>query len=131
MTRDRPVGISILAVLAAIAAVFAAINTLQYLHLLPYVLGPVRFFTFDPLAAILWALTTAVWVWAAVQLLNVNPQGWLFVIYIAAIDLVLSFISLIGGTSFSDLLPSIVVAAAALIYCLTPGVKSAFGQPTG
>jgi hypothetical protein len=131
MSRDRPVGISILAVLAAIAAVLAAINTLQYLHLLPFFLGPMTFFGFDPLAALLWALTTAAWIWAAVQLWNLNPQGWLFIIYLAALDLVLSFIALIGGTSFSSLVPSIVVSAAALIYCLTPGVKSAFGQPTG
>ena len=32
MTRSRPIGITILAVLSGIAAVLAAIHTLQYLH---------------------------------------------------------------------------------------------------
>jgi hypothetical protein len=130
MTKDRPTGISILAVLSGIAAVIAAIHTLQYLHLLPFFLGPLTFFGFDPLAALLWAATTAAWVWAAVQLWNVNPQGWMFLVFLAAIDLILAVISLLGGTSFSALVPTIIVSAAVLIYCLTPGVKSAFGQGT-
>jgi hypothetical protein len=127
--KDRPTGISILAVLAAIAAVIAAIHTLQYLHLLPFFLGPLTFFGFDPLAALLWALCTAAWIWAAMQLWNVNPQGWMFLVFLSALDLVLAGISLLGGSSFSALWPTIVVSAIVLIYCLTPGVKSAFGQP--
>jgi hypothetical protein len=127
--KDRPTGISILAVLAAIAAVIAAINTLQYLHLLPFFLGPLTFFGFDPLAALLWAACTAAWIWAAVQLWNVNPQGWMFLVFLSALDLILAVVSLLGGTSFSALWPTIVVSAIVLIYCLTPDVKSAFGQP--
>jgi hypothetical protein len=128
VTQHRPIGISILAVLAAIAAILAAIHTLQYLHLFPFVLGPMTFFGFDLWGAILWALTTFVWVWVAVQLWNVNPQGWTFLVLIAAFDIILAVISVFGQTSLSAVLPSIIVNAIVLIYCLTPGVRSAFGQ---
>jgi hypothetical protein len=127
VTQHRPIGISILAVLSAIAAILAAIHTLQYLHLFPFALGPMTFFGFDLWGAILWAITTFVWAWVAVQLWNVNPQGWMFLVLISAFDIILAVISVIGATSLSAVLPSIVVNAIVLIYCLTPGVKSAFG----
>jgi hypothetical protein len=130
VTPHRPIGITILAILAALATVLAGIHTLQYLHLLPFTLGPMAFFGFDLWGAILWALTTFVWAWVAVQLWNVNPQGWMFLILISAFDIILALISVIGATTLSAVLPSIVVNAIVLIYCLTPGVKSAFGQAT-
>jgi hypothetical protein len=130
VTRHRPIGITILAVLAAVATVLAGIHTLQYLHLLPLTLGPMAFFGFDLWGAILWAITTFVWAWVAVQLWNVNPQGWMFLILISAFDIILALISVIGATTLSAVLPSIVVNGIVLIYCLTPGVKSAFGQAT-
>jgi hypothetical protein len=85
------------------------------------------FFGFDLWGAILWAITTFVWAWVAVQLWNVNSQGWMFLVLISAFDIILAVISVIGATSLSAVLPSIVVNAIVLIYCLTPGVKSAFG----
>ena len=88
------------------------------------------FFGFDLWGAILWAITTFVWAWVAVQLWNVNPQGWMFLILISAFDIILALISVIGATTLSAVLPSIVVNGIVLIYCLTPGVKSAFGQAT-
>jgi hypothetical protein len=130
VTPNRPIGITILAILSALATVLAGIHTLQYLHLLPFTLGPMAFFGFDLWGAILWAITTFVWAWVAVQLWNVNPQGWMFLILISAFDIILALISVIGATTLSAVLPSIVVNGIVLIYCLTPGVKSAFGQGT-
>jgi hypothetical protein len=127
-TSQRPIGITIIAVLAGVAAVVAAFHTLQYLHLLPFTLGPVAFWGFDLWGAILWGLTTLVWVWVVVQLWNVNPQGWMFVILISGFNLILAVISLVGGTSIADLALDIIVNAVIFLYCWTPGVKSAFGQ---
>jgi hypothetical protein len=127
-TSHRPIGITIIAVLAAVAAVVAAFHTLQYLHVLPFSIGQVTFWGFDLWGAVLWGLTTLVWVWVVVQLWNMNPQGWMFLILISGFNLILAVISLIGGTSFADLALDIVVNAAIFLYCWTPGVKSAFGQ---
>ena len=125
---NRPFGITVIAILAAIATVLAAIHTLQYLHLLPFFLGGMAFFGFDLWGAILWGIMTLIYAWVVVQLWNVNPQGWMFLILLSSLNLILDVISIIGQTTISAVAPSIVVNAAILLYCLTPGVKRAFGE---
>ncbi|MBV9327287.1 MAG: hypothetical protein JO352_26365 [Chloroflexi bacterium] len=127
MTPHRPIGITIIAILAAIATIIAAIHTLQYLHILPFFLGPMAFFSFDLWGALLWALMTVVYAWVVVQLWNVNPQGWMFLVLISALNIILDILSIIGATTLSAVLPSIVINAIVLIYVMTPGVKRAFG----
>ena len=127
MTRDRPIGVTILAVLAALAALAAIIHTLQMLHLWPISFGPVKFFTFDLLGAILWGIMAAIWIWVTRGLWNLDPQAWLFVVILSALNLVLAVISIIGASNVSAMLPSLIVNGIILIYSLTPGVKDAFG----
>jgi hypothetical protein len=124
----RPFGITLIAILAGIATILAAIHTLQYLHLLPFFLGGMAFFGFDLWGAILWGIMTVIYAWVVTQLWNVNPQGWMFLVLLSSLNLVLDIISIIGQTTFSAVAPSIVVNAAVLLYCLTPGVKRAFGE---
>jgi len=127
VARHRPIGITIIAILAAIATVIAAIHTLQYLHLFPFFLGPMSFFGFDLWGAILWGLMTVIYAWVVMQLWNVNPQGWMFLVLLSALNIILDILSIIGATTLSAVLPSILINAIILIYCLTPGVKRAFG----
>ena len=47
MEKERPIGVTILAIVAIIAAVNAFIITLQMLHLLPTYIGPVAFYQFS------------------------------------------------------------------------------------
>jgi len=121
-------GITILAILAGIATVIAAIHTLQFLHLFPFFLGNMAFFGFDLWGALMWGLLTLVYAWVVYMLWTVNPQGWIFLIALAVLNLVLDVFSIIGGSSLSALWPSILFNAIVLIYCLTPGIKRAFGQ---
>ena len=51
MARERPIGVTILAIVAIIAAVNAFIVTLQMLHLLPTYLGPIAFYQFSLIGA--------------------------------------------------------------------------------
>ena len=124
----RPFGITLIAILAGIATILAAIHTLQYLHLLPFFLGGMAFFGFDLWGAILWGIMTLIYAWVITQLWNMNPQGWMFLVLLSSLNLVLDLLSIIGQTTFSAVAPSIVVNAAVLLYCLTPGVKRAFGE---
>jgi hypothetical protein len=128
VTRSRPFGVSVLAILSAVAALVALYHTLQYLHILPFSLGPLAFYGFDIWGAVLWGLTTLAYLWAMRLLWSVNPQGWMFATVISAFNLILAFVSILGASSFQALLPSIVVNAAILIYCLVPSTKQAFGQ---
>lgn len=129
MTQHRPIGITIIAILAGIAAVVSAIHTLQYLHLLPFFLGPLSFFGFDLWGAILWGALTLIYIWVVRMLWNVDPQGWMFVVILAGLNLILAVLNAIGGSTLSAVMPAIVINGVVLIYCLTPGVKSAFGEP--
>ena len=129
MTRHRPFGITILAIVAAVAGVIAAWHTLQYLHLMPFTLGPVQFFGFDLWGAILWGISTVLWAWVVAMLWTVNPSGWLFLVLISAWNLFMVLLSIIGASSISAYAPAIVVNGLVLIYCLLPGTRRAFGPP--
>jgi hypothetical protein len=129
MTQHRPVGITILAILAAIATIISAIHTLQYLHLLPFFLGPMTFFTFDLWGALLWGVMTLIYLWVMRMLWNVDPQGWMFLVILSALNIVLALLSAIGGSTLAEEIPAVIIAGLILIYCLTPGVKGAFGEP--
>ena len=130
MTRSRPIGITILAILSGVAAVIAAIHTLQYLHLMPFFLGPMTFFGFDLWGALMWGVSTAIYLWVTRMLWNVDPQGWMFVVIISALNIGLALLSTLGGSTLAAELPAILINAVVLIYCLTPGIKSAFGDPS-
>jgi The Golgi pH Regulator (GPHR) Family N-terminal len=127
VARHRPIGITILAILAGLAALVAIWHTLQYLHILPFTLGPLQFYGIDLLGALLWAVTAAIWIWAAVNLWNVQPQGLLFATWLSGLNLVLDALSILGASTFQALLPSILLNGIILIYCLSPGVRRAFG----
>jgi len=129
MTQHRPIGITILAILSAIAAIIAGVHTLQYLHLLPIFVGPMTFFTFDLLGAVFWGVLFLIWLWVMRMLWNVDPQGWSFLVILSALNIGLALLSAIGGSTLSEEIPTIIVAGVVLIYCLTPGVKAAFAGP--
>ena len=127
MARHRPIGVTVLAVLTALGALVSAYHALQYVGLLPFVLGPLSFFGQDLLGAALWALDAAIWVWVTLMLWRVDKQGWLFVVIIAALNLMLAGLSILGASTFQALLPALLLNGAVLLYSLTPGVKQAFG----
>jgi len=127
--KERPIGVTILAILAGIAAVLAAIHTLQFLGILPFVLGPfgykVRYFSFW--YALMYALLVWVYVWLTRALWRVEREAWLFLVIITVFYLILDAFTLLGATSWQDVSVSIIVNAVILIYCMLPGVRAAFG----
>lgn len=128
--RHRPVGVTVLAVLAGIAFILNAFVALLFLGALPAALfGGTGFFGQALLGAFMWGIMALIWVWVAAGLWNLNPQAWTFVVIIAIFDLILAFVSLLGASTWEAVLPSIVVNAAILIYSVTPGVRAAFGHP--
>src|SRR5512136_1634928 len=76
--KKRPIGVTILAILAGIAAVLAGVHTLQSLGIFPYVIGPVKLHSFNLWNALMWGLMVWVYVWLAQMLWRVDPQAWLF-----------------------------------------------------
>ena len=126
MASSRPFGITVLAGLAGLGTLFAAYHTLQYLHILPVWLGGYAFFNFDLAGALVWGVTTIAYAWITSMLWNVDKAGWLLLLLLSGWNLILGFLSLMGGTAWSALLPGIFVNAAVLLYCLWPRTREAF-----
>jgi hypothetical protein len=122
----RPICITLLAVLALLAALAALMHTLQMLHILPFFLGPVKFFSFDLIGAIVWGVMTALYAWLFRALWTVDLRGWLFVIFLAVLNLIMAGITILGATTLGAVLPTIIINIVILIYALSPGVKEAF-----
>ncbi|HEY6410308.1 MAG TPA: hypothetical protein VIY29_22885 [Ktedonobacteraceae bacterium] len=128
-TKERPIGVTILAILAGIAAVLAAIHALQFLGILPFFIGPsgykVHFFSFWD--ALMYGLLVWIYVWLTQMLWRVERQAWLFLVMITMFYLILDLILLIGASSWEDVAVSVILNAVILLYCKLPGVRSAFG----
>jgi hypothetical protein len=127
MEKARPIGVTILAIVAIIAAVNAFIVTLQMLHLLPTYLGPIAFYQFSLIGAIIWGFIAFIWLGIAGALWISHPSGWLWMVMIAGFDLIYAFICVLGGSSWEAMAPLIIISGLVLIYCLLPGTKKAFG----
>jgi hypothetical protein len=125
-TKQRPVGVTVLAVLAGLAAVVALWHALQMLHILPFGMGEHRFWGFDPIGALLWGFLGGIYVWLVRALWQLDPQAWFFLAVIAAFNLVMGVTSLLGGSTLSALWPSLLVNGIILVYVLLPGTRKVF-----
>lgn len=123
----RPFGVTVLAVLAGAAAFMAGVHTLQSLGILPFFIGDFSFRAFSFFNAIMWGLMVWVWVWLVQMLWKMDPGAWLFLVVIATFNLILDFTVMLGSSSWSDVNVSFIINALILIYCMLPGVRSAFG----
>ena len=124
----RPIGVTILAILAGVLAVIAGVRTLQFLGLLPFFFGPVPFRSFSLFAALMWGLMVWVYVWLGKMLWDVRPEGWMFLAVISVFNLILEFVTLVGGAVWQDVSLSFLVNGLILIYVMLPGTKKAFGM---
>jgi tetrahydromethanopterin S-methyltransferase subunit C len=128
MEKKRPFGVTLLAILAAVGAIVAIIHTLQMLNLWPIWIGPLRFFAFNLLGAILWGVMALIYIWLVRMLWNVDPQAWLFLVVLSTLNLILALVSILGASTWQALAPAIILNGIILIYCLLPGTKAAFGE---
>jgi hypothetical protein len=130
--KQRPFPVTILAILAGVAAVLAAVHCLQAFGILPYFLGDYKVRGFNLWSGLMWALMVYIWVWLVQMLWRVDPQAWMFLAAIAALELIFNTFYLIFGgvtASFSDVSLSFIVSGLILIYVLLPSTKAAFGIP--
>ena len=127
--RERPIGVTILAILAGVAAVLAAIHALQFLGIIPFLVGPagykVHYFSFWN--ALMWAIMLWIYVWLVQMLWRVEPQAWMFLVFVTVFELIIDFFSLLGASTWDDVAVSFIVCLVILLYCMLPGVRSAFG----
>jgi hypothetical protein len=123
----RPFGVTVLAILAGIAAFLAGVHMLQSLGLFPIKIGPFSPHVFNLWGAFMWGLMLWVWCWLVQMLWKVDPGAWLFLVVIATFNLILDFTYLLGQADWQDVQVSFIVNGLILIYCMLPGVRNAFG----
>lgn len=126
---SRPIGVTILGILAFIAALVNVYHALQYLGLFPRMLGPIAFFGIDLLGSLGYIVLAAIWFWVFRKLWALDPQGWSFMTILAIINIVFAVLAIIGQSTFSAQLPAIIINVAILAYAYSSGVKRAFGVP--
>jgi hypothetical protein len=124
--KSRPFGVTVLAILAGLAAISAAFTALQMLGLFRTSFS-VEFFGISILGAIMWGLLAAIYIWLVKMLWDVDPRGWLFLVLLSAINLIMAVVSILGRSTWQAMLPSLILNGLVLIYCLLPGTKQAFG----
>ena len=127
--KERPIGVTILAILAGIAAVLAAIHALQFLGVIGFAIGSsgYKIHAFSFWYALMYGLLVWVYVWLTQMLWRVERQAWLFLVMITMFYLILDFFALFGATNWNDVAVSVILNAIILLYCMLPGVRSAFG----
>jgi len=128
--NNRPFGVTVLAVLATLAAIFAGVRTLQYLGIVPitidFFMTDLSFRTFNLWGAFMWGLLTWIYIWLVRMLWNVEPEAWLFLAVITVFNLVLDFIYLVGDGDIESIGAGFFLNALILIYIMLPGTKKAF-----
>jgi hypothetical protein len=129
MTKERPFGVTILAILALFGALMAFVYTLQMLHILPMYIGPIAFWSFSLLGAIFWGFLVLIWLAVFQMLMTMHPSGWLFCVILSGLNLLFDFFAILGGSSWEAMAPAILLNGFVLLYCLLPGTKKAFGLP--
>ena len=125
----RTGAVVILAVIAVTAGIVAVIDVLRYME---WLFSPLNFLGSPVLGAILSGLVAIIWFWAAARVWNMDPQGWLFMVSIAAIYLIFDVIALIASDASFEvtleiLMPSIFINGLALILGLLPSTRREFG----
>ena len=132
MTKKRPFGVTLLAILAIIGAIVAAYHTLQYLGLFSFKgpFGVFEFYGVNWIGALMWALMVLIYIWVARMLWNLDSRGWIFVAALSTLNLILAILSIIGDSTWQAVLPSLIVNGLILLYALLPGTKDAFNVPS-
>jgi hypothetical protein len=127
--QTRPLAVTLLAVLAAIAGIAAFIDTLRFLGLLPIAqLGPLLFFDFSLFGAVLSGIVALIWFSTAGQIWNLDQRGWMFVIFVAVLNLILLLLAWLGRSTFGAVLPGMLIALATLGLAMAPDTRRAFGR---
>src|SRR5512139_1045381 len=99
----RPFGVTLLAILAGIAAVLAAIHALQGLGIFPYVFGRFTVHAFSLWNFIMWGILVWIYIWLIQMLWRLDPSAWLFLAVITTFNLILDFMVMLSSTAtFTD-----------------------------
>ena len=129
--RSRTIWIWVLIIVAVLIALSDLLDAARYMGWLPIAaLGDLDFAlpSASWLGALMSLLLAGIWFWVARKLYDLDPQGWLFVVSIAVINLIFLLMALLDNSTISAILPGVVLNVIALVIGMLPSTKAAFGQ---
>ena len=128
--RQRPAGITALAILAGLAGLAHIVGALQAFGVIPAAGGGTGgFFVADPVDGAIQIAAAAVSLAVAYGLWGEQAWARRAVIAIAAINIgVIFFTQFEGGESWWNALPGLVFNAAILVYARSPAVRQALDE---
>jgi hypothetical protein len=127
---QRPIGVTILALLAGLAGLFEIWRALVFLGVANFTfIGKTVSFDEAQWGPAIWALIiAAIWFWVALGFWNVRGYAWSFGNFISIFTVVFGFFALLGGSTMEAETVGWLLAIAIFFYLNYPGVRDAFVQ---
>ena len=126
---QRPIGVTLLAAGAVIAALYEVWRMLVFMGIVSFnFVGKEVSFNGNPQwGQVLWALLlAAIWLWVAAGFWNVRAYAWSFGIFISLFTLFFGFMALLFGSTVEAETVPWLLAGAIFLYLNYPGVQNAF-----
>ena len=127
-TMHRPIGVTVLAILAGLAGLFEVWRTLVFLGIAQFTfLGKPVSYPEAQWGAAFWAIILAlIWFWVAAGFWNVRAYAWSFGNFIAIFTIIFGFFALLGGSTMEAESVGWLLAILVFLYLNYPGVRDAF-----
>lgn len=124
----RPIGVTLLAAGAGLAALFELWRTLVFLGIVNFTfVGKPVSFSEPQWGQAFWALIlAAIWIWIAEGFWNVRAYAWSFGIFISIFTLIFGFMALLFGSSVEAETVPWLLALLIYMYLNYPGVRDQF-----
>ena len=125
---QRPIGVTLLAIGAGLAALYQVFLILVYLGIVSFnFIGKDVTFPTAQWGAALWSLLiAAIWDWVAMGFWNVRAYAWSFGNFISLFTLIWGFFALLFGSSVEAETIPWLLAGAIYLYLNYPGVQKHF-----
>jgi hypothetical protein len=130
-SRNRTIVVWIFIIVAVLAGLNALLDAARYMGWLPVAqLGNLEFAlpSANWLGAIMSAIVGVIWFAVAKWLYDLNPQGWLFVVIMAILNLILLFMAIIGKSTFQAVSLGLLLNGVLLLLAFLPQTQKAFGR---
>ncbi len=124
----RPIGVTILAILAGVAGLFEIWRILVFLGITSFTfVGKEVSFNEPQWGQVIWAvLLAAIWFWVALGFWNVRAYAWSFGNFIALFTMLFGFFAILGASTLEAESGPMLVAIIIFFYLNYPGVRNAF-----